>query len=78
MPIPCPSKRLSPHNFPATLFNIAGPEILSVRAVCEEFAAVMKKPVTFTGEESADALLSNAQLSHFRISSATPAWQSNK
>ncbi len=49
---------------PASVFNIAGPEILSVRAVCEEFAALMKKSVTFTGEESPDALLSNAQLSH--------------
>jgi nucleoside-diphosphate-sugar epimerase len=49
---------------PAKVLNIAGPEMLSVRAVCEEFASLMKKNVTFAGDESADALINNAQLSH--------------
>lgn len=49
---------------PPTVLNIAGPEILSVRRVAEAFAARFGKPVAFTGSESPDAFLSNAQLSH--------------
>ena len=43
---------------------IAGPELLSVRKVAEEFARRFGKTVTFEGTESADALLSNAERSH--------------
>jgi nucleoside-diphosphate-sugar epimerase len=49
---------------PPRLLNIAGPELLSVRRVAERLGQLMGKPVTFTGSETPDALLSNAQLSH--------------
>jgi nucleoside-diphosphate-sugar epimerase len=49
---------------PPFVLNVAGPELLSVRAVCEEFGRLMNKPVTFTGTESPDALISNGQLGH--------------
>lgn len=49
---------------PAFVLNIAGPETLSVRLVCEEFGELMNKKVQFVGSESADALLSNGQLAY--------------
>lgn len=49
---------------PATILNIAGPEQLSVRRVCERLAGLLDREVSFSGTESADAILSNAQLSH--------------
>ena len=44
---------------PPNIINVAGPEVLSVRKVAEEFGARFKKSVRFEGEESQDALLSN-------------------
>jgi nucleoside-diphosphate-sugar epimerase len=44
---------------PPFVFNLAGPEELSVRVTCEELARLMGRTVTFTGREAADALLSN-------------------
>ncbi|MCE9607370.1 MAG: NAD-dependent epimerase/dehydratase family protein [Planctomycetia bacterium] len=49
---------------PAFTFNLAGPETLSVRRLCETLAAGLGKPATFVGEEASDALLSNGQLGH--------------
>jgi dTDP-4-dehydrorhamnose reductase len=49
---------------PAKTINITGPEILSVRAVAEAFGKIFNKPVSFEGEESHDALLSNAQAAY--------------
>ena len=49
---------------PATVLNIAGPELLSVRRVATRIAEVMGATCTFTGMESSDAILSNAQRSH--------------
>lgn len=46
---------------PPFVVNLAGPETLSVRRVAEEFGKLLDRPVTFAGEESADALLSNGQ-----------------
>ena len=46
---------------PPFIINIAGPELLSVRAVAEQFGKRWGKPVRFAGKESEDALLSNAQ-----------------
>ncbi len=40
---------------PPFVFNLAGPEELSVRATCEELARLMGRTVTFTGREAADA-----------------------
>jgi uncharacterized protein YbjT (DUF2867 family) len=49
---------------PPFVINIAGPELLSVRRVAEQFGKRLHKPVRFDGEESADALLSNAKKSY--------------
>jgi nucleoside-diphosphate-sugar epimerase len=49
---------------PPCVLNIAGPEILSVRRVAEEFGLRFDRAVTIAGSESSDALLSNAQRSH--------------
>jgi nucleoside-diphosphate-sugar epimerase len=46
---------------PPNVINITGPELLSVRRVAEEFGKLLNKTVRFEGEESTDALLSNAQ-----------------
>ena len=46
---------------PPNAINIAGPELLSVRSVAEWFGKRLQQPVHFEGEESSDALLSNAQ-----------------
>jgi len=46
---------------PANVVNLTGPELLSVRSVAEEFGKKLSKPVHFLGQESGDALLSNAQ-----------------
>jgi nucleoside-diphosphate-sugar epimerase len=49
---------------PPRVVNVAGPEMLSVRRVAEEFGNRFNRPVTFQGIECADALLSNGQLGH--------------
>jgi nucleoside-diphosphate-sugar epimerase len=49
---------------PPLVVNIAGPEFLSVRRIAEQFGRLLGRPVTFEGEEGADALLSNGQLGH--------------
>jgi nucleoside-diphosphate-sugar epimerase len=49
---------------PPNVINLAGPELLSVRRVAEEFGDRLSKPVRFEGEESEDALLSNGEKAH--------------
>jgi hypothetical protein len=49
---------------PPAVINVAGPEQLGVRSVAMEFGRLLGKRVTLRGVEAADALLSNAQLSH--------------
>jgi len=49
---------------PPFVLNVAGPELVSVRRAAEQFGSIMGKPVTFTGTESQDALLSSGQLGH--------------
>lgn len=49
---------------PPFVVNLAGPETLSVRRVCEELGRLLAREVTFQGAEAADALLSNGQLGH--------------
>jgi len=44
---------------PASVINVTGPELLSVREVCETFSQLFEKNVTFCGAESPTALLSN-------------------
>jgi dTDP-4-dehydrorhamnose reductase len=47
---------------PPFLLNVAGPDELRVRDVCEEMGRLMGKPVRFTGRESGRALLSNGPM----------------
>jgi hypothetical protein len=49
---------------PPFVVNIAGPELLSVRRIAEEFGRIFGKEVAFRGSEAADALLSNSQRGH--------------
>jgi hypothetical protein len=49
---------------PPNIINIAGPEMLSVRQVAQDFGTRLKKAVCFEGVESGDALLSNAEKSY--------------
>lgn len=49
---------------PPLVVNIAGPELLSVRRVAQEFSRLLDRPLRLHGSESADALLSNGQLGH--------------
>jgi uncharacterized protein YbjT (DUF2867 family) len=48
---------------PPAVFNVTGPEALSVRAVAERFGERFGTPVRFRGLESSDAILSDASLS---------------
>jgi len=54
---------------PAFIVNVAGPEILGVRKVCEAFAQMMNRTPRFVGIERPDALLSNGQLGRQRYGS---------
>ena len=47
---------------PPRILNVTGPEIVSVRAMAEYFAARFNRAVTFRGEPSETALLNNATL----------------
>jgi nucleoside-diphosphate-sugar epimerase len=46
---------------PPCVLNLAGPELLSVYRLGEQFGSLLAKPVSFRGKESADAFLSNSQ-----------------
>jgi nucleoside-diphosphate-sugar epimerase len=49
---------------PPFVINVAGPETLSVRRVCEHLGQLLGKEPKFTGNEAGEALLSNGQLGH--------------
>ena len=49
---------------PPFVINVAGPETLSVRRVCEHFGQLLGKEPRFTGSEGSEALLSSGQLGH--------------
>jgi nucleoside-diphosphate-sugar epimerase len=51
---------------PASILNVAGPERLSVREVCEQFGRLLGKTPKFVGAEAPEALLNNGSLSHRR------------
>lgn len=61
---------------PPRILNIAGAEVLRVRDVCTEFARLMNKDVTFTGEEASDALLNNSQSSYSLLGQPTTTSES--
>lgn len=44
---------------PPLTLNISGPEELSVREVATQVAELLNRPVSFSGQEAGDALLSN-------------------
>ena len=46
---------------PATILNLAGPELVSVRRIAEAFGETFGKAPIFEGEEAPTALLSNGQ-----------------
>jgi len=45
---------------PASVMNVTGPGMISVRQVAEEFGRLMNKPVMFCGEEGPVAYLASA------------------
>jgi hypothetical protein len=49
---------------PPFILNVAGPELLSMRAAALAFGQLMKKDVRVVGEEANDSLISNGQLGH--------------
>jgi nucleoside-diphosphate-sugar epimerase len=49
---------------PALFLNVAGPELLSVRRVCEVLGRRLNQAPKFRGTESPDALLNNGALGH--------------
>ena len=51
---------------PSQIVNLAGPEILRVRDVCEQIGAHLGKTPVYTGSESEDALLNNGSAAHER------------
>jgi nucleoside-diphosphate-sugar epimerase len=59
---------------PATVLNLTGPETLSVRRIAETIGRHLGIAPEFTGSESTDALLNNAQRCHrlFGYPSVTP------
>ena len=49
---------------PPRVLNVTGPEVVSVRGVCQRLAERLGREVRFTGAESPTAYVNNAQLSH--------------
>jgi nucleoside-diphosphate-sugar epimerase len=49
---------------PARIINLAGPEFMPIRRICQRLGDRMKRPVSFAGSESGDALLNNGQLGY--------------
>lgn len=49
---------------PPFVINVAGPELLSVRRICEYLGHLLGKEPAFVGSEGSEALLSNGQLGH--------------
>ncbi|NQT36612.1 MAG: NAD-dependent epimerase/dehydratase family protein [Planctomycetes bacterium] len=49
---------------PPSVLNVAGPEILSIRRVAEQFGRLMDRTPRLTGSESPDALLNNGSRAH--------------
>lgn len=49
---------------PAWILNISGPELMSVRRVCQQLGQLMDRQVSFTGTEASESLLNNGQMGH--------------
>ncbi len=52
---------------PPFVVNIAGPERLSIRRICQELGRLMNRPLNLVGEEAPDALLSDGRRGHERL-----------
>lgn len=52
---------------PASIFNVVGPETISVRESCLRLGKLLGKQVEFVGEEASDALLSNGTLGYEKL-----------
>ncbi len=52
---------------PPLVVNLAGPERLSVRRICQELGRMMKRPLHLVGREAADALLSDGRRGYERL-----------
>ncbi len=49
---------------PPFMLNVAGPELVSIRKVAEQYGQLMGKPVAITGTEAPDVLYNNGKLGH--------------
>ncbi len=56
---------------PAAIFNVVGPETISVRESCLRLGRLMGKTVDFVGAEAPDALLSNGTLGYEKLGQTT-------
>lgn len=56
---------------PPRIVNVAGPEILRVRDICEQLARRLDRPVRFTGVEADTALLNDGSAARARHGEAT-------
>lgn len=54
---------------PPFVVNVAGQELIRVREVAQQFASLMKKEATITGEEAPTALLNNGSEGHAKYGS---------
>ena len=52
---------------PPFVVNLAGPERLSVRRICQELGRLMNRPLHLVGREAADALLSDGRRGYERL-----------
>ncbi len=57
-------RALAQCSLPPEIFNVSGPETLSIRQLAEEFGSRFRVDPVFNGEESGTALLTNAGKSH--------------
>ena len=62
---------------PVLPLNVAGPERLSVRRVCQRFGELLGRPARFTGSEAQSALLSNARAAFQRYGPVRGGRRSN-
>ena len=56
---------------PAAIFNVVGPETISVRKSCLRLGQLLGKPVNFTGPETPDALLSDGSRAYEKLGHTT-------
>lgn len=60
---------------PASVLNIAGPEVITVREIATAFAKRFNKPLTLTGTEAATALINDGSKAHGLFGAPLISWQ---